>query len=222
MAIAQVQFKTVTGYSSAILATWDSATTAGNLLIAVFGDNSTDNDPTLPSGWVKAVRGRSPSGLNVTISYKENAASQSATGNFSAIASTYCSLVVAEFSGFSGASLLDQVATSYGSGSANWSSGTTSLTTLANELCIAGFFGTSGPLMSYNNSFTSIGTGGVTNFTYAARRIVSATNAYTTTASIMSNGNYAGAIATFKETGSSSNIISKRGGNKMLLTGIGW
>jgi hypothetical protein len=192
--------------------TWNSSTTAGNLLV-VFAGALTDLDAAsaiaTPSGWTKAAGPGSSSFVTAYCFYKENAASQSSTPTFSAAGSgDAIALFGFEIGGdLAGATgTLDKTATANGNGAAQVT-GTTATTTQAAEIWLAAIFNdlTTTPT-SPTNGFTlqdtvsaQFATGG--DFAVSAgslSKIVAATGA--ASSGFTANGNYQGVIATFKGT----------------------
>jgi hypothetical protein len=184
-----------------VSATFSSAVTEGNLLVAILGVRE-DQTIDTPSGWSVAIKQSGSPGQ--AIFYKIAGASESQTVNFSNIvgSGTRLGLHIYEYSGVN---VLDQVGSSTGTGS-SVSSGSIN-TTSANEAIIAGLVineGTSFGNATWTNSFTeqndfSNGGTAVLQSSYAgADRIVSATGTYSTTATAAASGDWRGQIASFK------------------------
>lgn len=218
MAAALVQSKTATGTTTAS-ATWDSATTAGNILIAVYSYDA-DADPGLPTGWTLAKRSgvAGPPAKSTVIAYKENASSQSSTGNFSGAVAESC-LVVAEFSGVATSSSLDKTASTSGSGTTA-SSGTTATTAQATELLICGYGDAAQVFSNPTASFSiiaQVGNVGIRNcMTYL---VVSSTNGYSSDITLAGSVAWQGAIATFKEVASVGGLPTTRLTRMMMGNG---
>lgn len=144
--IARVQTAKNSGTGTTLAATWPANTTAGNILIACLHcvrGNGGNLTATPPSGWTAVItggvrQGNSGSGRSYQW-YRENAAAQGATGNFTVSNSGGVSLVVAEYSGLKTSGAID--APSVGSNtSASTSSpvvNTTTTTAQASELLVA-------------------------------------------------------------------------------------
>lgn len=111
--MALVQSKQTTGNSAAAAASWDAATTAGNVLIAVV--SSVPAISSAPGGWTlgQALSGFSPA--NVGIYYAVNAGSQSGSQSWGLASSGLWTVTLMEFSGYSTSATLD-IATTGGTG----------------------------------------------------------------------------------------------------------
>jgi hypothetical protein len=200
VSMVQTDYGTADGGRS-VAATFPSAVTQNNLLVAIVGvrDNLTIETP---SGWSVAIKQSGSPGQ--AIFYKIAGASESQTVNFSNIvgSGTRLGLHIYEYSGVN---TLDQVGSSTGTGT-SVSSGSIN-TTSANEAIIAGLVineGTNFGNASWTNSFTEqndFSNGGQASFqsSYAgADRIVSATGTYSTTATAAASDDWRGQIASFK------------------------
>jgi hypothetical protein len=202
IAISLVQSDySVTDGGRSVSATFSSAVTQNNLLVAIVGvhDNLTIETP---SGWLVAIKQSGSPGQ--AIFYKIAGASESQTVNFSNIvgSGTRLGLHIYEYNGVN---TLDQAGSNSGTGS-SVSSGSIN-TTSANEAIIAGLVineGTTFGNATWTNSFTEqndFSNGGQASFqsSYAgADRIVSATGTYSTTASAAASDDWRGQIASFK------------------------
>jgi hypothetical protein len=208
--ITQIQTGTGVSSSSTVSGTWTSTTTAGNFLVAVVTatNSAAITGITAPSGWTlaKFVGNGALAYRAVAIFYKENAAAQSATGNFTVSpgASAGSCVTLAEYSGVKLSSSLDVTASSFADvNSGTFDSGTTGTTAQTKELCIAGYATGSG---AHNNDPTnSFGivvqventSVGGTNRSTMSSKIVSATG--TQQSSITGTSQkWAAAVATFK------------------------
>lgn len=222
MTIARVQYaKSATGGNTTSISATLSATTAGNFLVAVvtIGGNQT---PTPPASWVKAVGPISTEAspvTNIFIYYLENCASGITSVAFT-LTSNGANLAVWEVSGIATSSSLDQTASSANQATNPKDSGTTSATTLADELVIAGVTTHQGSTVTWSAQtagYTNeavVGSSGASNnpWTQPALLIVSSTGAqdYQATASLQNGG--AGVIATFKAGGGTVTGSSTMGG----------
>jgi hypothetical protein len=191
----------VTDGGRSVAATFTSAVTQNNLLVAIVGvhDNLTIETP---SGWSVAIKQSGSPGQ--AIFYKIAGASESQTVNFQNIVASNSRLGLHIYE-YSGVNTLDQVGSSTGTGS-SVSSGSIN-TTSANEAIIAGLVineGTSFGNASWTNSFTEQndflngGSGSLKSSYAGADRIVSATGTYSTTATVAASDNWRGQIVSFK------------------------
>jgi len=187
--------------------TWSSATTSGNLLVAVVSNGKNSGSPsnvTAPSGWTNAVTDRySPGGgPRITIFYRANAPSQTSTGNFSISGpGSAISIVVAEYSGIITSSPLDKTASSGNQLTALPVTGTTQNTTQSSELVIGAIGSRGGSALSPTNGFAivdQINQGGNAGSAIFLQKIVSSTGTYGSSVTTSSSAQSAGAIATFK------------------------
>lgn len=190
--------------------TWGSATTAGNLLVAVVSASRAglSGVPTItpPAGWTEAVTQAcdSVSGVDrrTSIYYKANAASESGAKTWTCTTHTGVAslgVVMAEFSGIATSSPLDQsTGTADTSTTATTcSTGTTGSTTQADELAVAAYQGGS-TLGSPSNSFAIQDQTAGANFIALATKTLSATGTVTTSATYSTGSSNAGCVATFK------------------------
>lgn len=219
MAIARVQTAENGVSSNVVSVTWGSSTTTGNILIAVVSVTENHGNAagtvTAPSGWSTAVGPvAAASGDNVLyIFYKENAASQSSTGNFTSSLSAGradMQAIVAEYSGVATSSSLDKTASNSGLSATALDTGTTATTTQADELLIGGYGDSQGTstFSSPTNSFSIYNQNnqGITD-ACLVDRIVSATGAYTTAITLSSAAPaWGGAIATFKQAAAAGSV----------------
>ncbi len=189
--------------NTSITATFATAPTEDNLLVAVLSTRATS--ATNPSGWTTAIDVvNSPNNDLLRIAYKVAGASESATVTFTLSAADQSALGIFEVSGTATSSPLDQTAsTGRTLNTTSVSSGTTSTTTQADEILFVGYYMReliTSP--SLDNSFTLVHheatTGGQDITVVDGHRIVSATGAYESTASWTTNVTAMGAIATFK------------------------
>jgi hypothetical protein len=213
--IARVQHAShqTTGTTNGV--TWPGATTLGNLLIAICsscnnpGSSSTMTiTPPSGGGWSTAVGPiRSNAGV-VYIFYKFNAASQSATGNFTSSgasgAKTDFATVVCEYSGFGSTDPIDVTANNPGASGTSQTTGTTTTTTQASELWIGGIGeDNNGATFSAPTNSFAIVEQILAGTTAAAllEKIVSSTGTAGCGVTANLSGTYNGAMATFKGSG---------------------
>jgi hypothetical protein len=160
---------------------------------------------TVPSGWsIAAQEG------NLTIAYKVAGASESSSVTFSTTPIPASqTLTIFEFSGTDPTAPLDQVASNASGGIfgvTNLSTGTTGVTTVADEVLVAAV-ATNGDPGGFNNAWTNsfvqefdvISSGfGTLSAQTTALRFVSSTGQYETTESWNTSRTAYGAIVTFK------------------------
>ena len=198
MAIAFVQSATGSGSGSA---TATLTTTLNNFLVGVYVYDSASS-PTLPSGWVTAIK-QTTGTRSVVIAYRENAPSvSSVTFTGGTIGGA---LVVAEYSGVAPAAALDRTASTATASSTTVASGTTATTTQDDELLICGYAvdSTGTTYSAPTNSFDIVAqvAGGASGKACMTRRIVAAAAAYSSDITISSAQASDGAIATFRAAG---------------------
>ena len=195
--------------STSISATFDTAPTQDNLLVAVLSTRAAS--ATNPSGWSTAID--VVNGVNndlLRIAYKVAGASESSTVTFTLGAADQSALGIFEVSGNATSSPLDLTAsTGRQNNVTSISSGTTATTTQADEILFVGYYmreTITSP--SLDNSFTLVhheATSGGQDITVVdGHRIVSATGAYESTASWTTSRVAMGAIATFKAAGAAA------------------
>ena len=198
MAITRVQVaKRVSSPSAQVTNAWASTPTQGNLLIA-FGYGSNSDTNASITGWTKAVAINWGATACIALFYKiAGAAEGSVVLDWTS--STVTSVVTMEWSGVD---TLDKTAyTAHTGGTVtSRSSGTTAATTVADELCIAGFgTGNTTSAQSFSNSYTDEYSPD-TVFEYLASLVVAATGAQETTMSWTTARFAGGLIATFYAT----------------------
>jgi hypothetical protein len=192
-------------------ATWPSATTAGNLLVAVVGVNQQNVAGgvtiTPPAGWT-LVDAAANQGDNVAVSMymKAAAASESGAVTFTLSSSRKSVVALSEWP-VTLASPLDKHANAATTiGSATATSGTTATTTAASELWIAGLVnqaGTGQTQSAPTNGFTLLdpsivtGSGGAQLTFGLYTKTATAVGAASCDATLSASANWAGVIGTF-------------------------
>ncbi|PIR73959.1 MAG: hypothetical protein COU35_04865 [Candidatus Magasanikbacteria bacterium CG10_big_fil_rev_8_21_14_0_10_47_10] len=196
--------------ATTVTASWPSATTAGNFLVAIVavrgGSGTTITPPS--GGWILATRSNNGTNISTAIYYIANAPAQSGASTWGVTPTNRATVTLAEYSGVATSAPLDVIATATGN-SATGSSGTTAITSQANALAIAGISATSGnrTFSAQTNSFTEVSevvstgsTQGTRNSTVFEEKILSSTGTQGVSATISASGNWAGVIAVFKGT----------------------
>lgn len=178
-------------------ATYPGAPTAGNLLVAVVGDDSGSGIPAL-TGFSTAFNSAT-SGSQATIFYKIAAGTEGViTCNYASAGNL--SMSIFEYSGISSSPLDQATGTGNGvAGSLTATGATTGTTSTVSELVIAaGFFDTTNPetFASATNSFNQRLS---TSPLMVVDKIVSAIGTYTTNITVTgTSATWTSAIATFK------------------------
>ncbi len=205
-AIVQSATANAAGSNPSASITWGVATTAGNLLVVVATARSTNTVGgiaiTAPAGWSQAIAQTGPlmSGLIAYLFYKENAASQSSTGNFQATdigGTQQLELIGVEVRNCKTSASLDK--THGGTGSASHpATGSTGTLTQPVEIALAGFgINSVDTLSAPDNGFAIVtqknGTSHAGAMTF---KVVSATTALSN--SVSPNETWAALIGTFK------------------------
>lgn len=140
MSFSAVQGSNNSGGTSATTTkslTFNSATTAGNLLIAAFVFEGALPTISAPSGWSLAVSFDTGSGISAAMYYQQNAPSQTTTGNFtfSPNAGSTFRITGEEYGGFGATVNVDQ--TNHNSGASTTVSSGSITTTKAPSACLA-------------------------------------------------------------------------------------
>lgn len=195
----QTVFATSTGSAANI--TWNTPTTSGNILIAVVASSSTTGNANqnAPSGWTQAVTSNN-SRNRVTIFYRQNAPSETTTGNFTTNGNQGIVVIASEYSGILTSGSLDRT----GNNTGNNSSPKVTLsaaTRQAKELIIAGFEAVNNVFSLPTNGF-SIATqasagSGLTTGMYS-QRVVTATGTYNTQATLAFGERWVSVMASFR------------------------
>lgn len=212
MAISRVQSASAlsAGSTTSLAVTMGSTPTNGNFMVAIIATNGgttgrVSSIAQTGATWVKAVDVASAS-CTVDIWYAENISSAGTGVTINYVASLLNNAIVLEYSGIATSSSLDVTASNTGTYPGTADSGTTATTAQANELWIAGLDDVQFPSGTWNapsNSFTEIvEAANIFLNLVGEEKIVSATGTANTSAgrgSAPLSGNWAGAIATFKE-----------------------
>jgi autotransporter-associated beta strand protein len=231
---ARVQHATGSTGSSASTTCNVNLTTSpltGNTLVAVISTRGTSaNRVSAISGggvaWSRVSQGTNTGGTTTEIWVGPNVT----TGN-TGIAITQASLisaaVVIEYSGILSASPLDQIASATGSGTAAVT-GTTPITTQANELWIGGIgiadgrrtlnapYGSDFAVVALPKSGVAAGDATI----YALEKIVSTTGAAGSSGTVSASDAWSGAIATLKAASSSTLNLTGTAAGNYTLTGL--
>ena len=156
MAIARVQ-AAVQGYQAGTPAAVSFVNTPaqGNLLWA-YGVGSTAATNASISGWTLAITTRCASAKWAALFYKVAGAAESKDVSLAWVSSTETYCIIEEWGGFTGTPTIDKTKNQdYGAAATTQTSGTTGTTTVAAELCIAGFaMGNTFTSPTFSNSFT--------------------------------------------------------------------
>lgn len=174
----------------------------GNLLIALGKSaGSVIANASITSGWILACSTLCVTGsTSIGLWYKIAGANESKDVTLTWTGSTRTDLIIMEWAGLSD-NPLDQIKNTDDTGGTvtSRSSGTTSITVVANELCLAGF-GMGGAISaeSWSNSFTLEKRDSATPNVLLGSLIVSITGTYETTLSWTTARKAGGLIATFK------------------------
>jgi hypothetical protein len=217
------------GFSS-VTATFTTAPTAGNLLIAVFGESGSNNINT-PSGWTSAVidQNTSPGGA---IFYKIASGSESTvtvttTGGTST--SYGMGLQLYEYSGMAATSPLDAVATS-GSGSGTSLTSGSVTTTQAGDLLISGAEIIVGATFTWGSSFTEefdFQNPGTNKRSFSgADRFVASAGSYSASATASASAAWRMQLVAFKAadacTGTTMATYQGNSTDNQSITGVGF
>jgi hypothetical protein len=200
MAISKVQNAVYINEADAsVTASFPNTPTEGNLMIAL-GRGTTAYTNASISGWTLASSTQTASsGAGMGLWYKVAGVGESKDVTLNWTDSTETMMFIEEWTGLS-AIPLDQIADVDNSGSVtSKSSGTTPTTTVADELCLAGF-ATSSTISaeSWSNSFVLEKRNSSTPKFLLGSRIVASTGTYETTLSWTTARYAGGLIATFK------------------------
>ena len=208
MAIALVQSNVAneSAGDGSVDATWDSATTAGNLLVAGVAASRANTVPTItpPSGWTEAVSITSDPGAGLrrrtSIYYKANADSESGAKTWAC--STFMGVAtigvwMAEYSGIATTTPLDKTASAADTSAlaTTCSSGTTATQTAAGNLAVAALQG--GSTLTTGNDYVIEDQTGGAAFIALSDKVISDQAAAVTTATYITATVNAGCVATF-------------------------
>ncbi len=233
-----VRVRSATGFSSgssstSFTVTLNAAPANGNTLIAVISSRGTTADrvtgiTSTGATWARVAQSANSSGSTTEI-WSAPVGSGAATSVTIATLSGRCAGVVIEYSGILTASAVDQTAASPGGNSTSPVTGTTPITTQANELWIGGVgFRSSAPTMNtLLNSFISVASAqsGSTTATsnakvYALESIVSTTGTATSGGTLDTPVIWSGAIATFKAASTSTLGLTGTSAANYTLAGL--
>ena len=202
-----------TGSSSAssLTVTLGVAPQNGNTLVAVISTRGTTasriSGITQSAGtvtWSHVVDVANAGGVTTEIWYAPNVFFAGTGVTISQASSLRSAALVMEYGGVLSAGAVDQVASATGNTGA--ATGATPTTTQNNEVWVGGIGLTNSNFtLTLTNGFTSVASAQSTNTSatvnariYALEQIVSATGSASTGGTVNTNGNWAGAIATFK------------------------
>jgi len=197
MAISKVQNAVyIYEVDASVTASFLSTPTEGNLMIALGAGSTVVTGNASISGWTLAT---STYADKCGLWYKVAGAAESTDVTLNWTGSTSTHLVIEEWTGLS-STPLDKVANYYVAGPVtSRTSGTTDTTTVADELCIAGFkVGNTVSAESWSNSFVLEYRDSPTPTFLLGSRIVASTGTYETTLSWTTARYAGGLIATFK------------------------
>lgn len=223
-AISRVNSTTCANAGATTIACTVAAPTNGNTLVAVIGTRGaatgrvtsiTETGVT----WVRAVQTANTNGVTSEIWYALNISGAGATVTVNLIASLKASAIIAEYSNVTSISALDQTALSTGN-NANPGTGTTPTTAQADEVWVGGLAAIGTPTWSSPiNSFSIIASAESTTGNASTRntaayldRVVSATGAAATAATLSTSAQWAGVIATLKQNALPTLSISQPDG----------
>ncbi len=203
-AIAKLQTGTeATGTGNSISPTLPSASTAGNLLVAVLANGNTfsSNAFSGPSGWTNATGIWQSGNGRVEIWYRANNPGGITSATFT-VGNSGGAIIgeLTEWSGVAISSPLDKVGTNTSGSSTSSTVSTSAATTLANDVGITAFTTSFAPSSfsagaSWSHLFSDTSRGMVADF---GLNLSVATASETESAGFPSSGNWADAIATFK------------------------
>ncbi|PCI19160.1 hypothetical protein COB64_04180, partial [Candidatus Wolfebacteria bacterium] len=202
---AGARVQTITGNNGAggttVSATWPSATTTDNLLVAIVAvDGGTNVTISPPASWILAVSADNGGRTKSSIYYIENAASESGVSSWGLSASKEATITLAEYSGMATSSALDVTASAIAN-SLTVDSGTTSTTAQADSLAVAGI--AIQGIVTYSaetNSFTEVSEVQSSTIVSSAfyEKILSTTGTQQVQATISVKQRSVGVIAVFK------------------------
>ncbi len=230
--LGRLQSATGTTTTGSMTVTLGAAPTNGNTLVAVVSTRGTTAGRVTGitqtgATWARATQATNTSGSTTEIWYAPNVSGAASSLTINLAASLHAAAVVIEYSGVLADNPLDQIANAAGSGTAAVT-GTTSVTTQADELWIGGIgfddsrksLGT--PLNSFREIATSASSGGGPTGhvrVYALERMVSETGPASSGGAISSSSQWSGAIATFKAEAAASLSLGGASAGNYTLTG---
>jgi len=199
MAISKVQNAVyIYEEDASVTASFPNTPTEGNLMIALGRSWTNSYTNASITGWTLATGSQTGTTTYIGLWYKVAGAGESKDVTLNWTDSTATFLIIEEWTGLS-ATPLDKIANVDNSGGVtSKSSGTTDTTTVADELCIAGFgMGNTVSAESWSNSFVQEYVN-PSHFLFLGSLIVSSTGTYETTLSWTTTRVCGGLIATFK------------------------
>jgi autotransporter-associated beta strand protein len=233
-----VRVRSATGFSSgssstSFTVTMGAAPATGNTLVAAVSSRGTAADrvtgvASTGATWARVAQSVNSSGSTTEIWSAPVGASAAAGVTISTVAGR-CAGVVIEYSGLLTANAVDQTAASPGATSSSPLTGTTPITTQANELWIGGIgYRSSSPTLSaLLNSFASVASAQSNSTTaasnakvYALESIVSATGTAGSGGTLSASVIWSGAIATFKAASTSTLALTGSAAGNYTLTGM--
>lgn len=199
------------GGATTIACTLTSTPVNGNALIAVIGtrgtsDNRVSSITQTGATWTRQAQRTNANGVTVEIWAAFNVSGAATSVTINLAASVKASAIIAEYSGLATSSVLDQTSTGATGSSASPSTGTTATTTQADELWIGAMANiNTNTYSAQTNSFSEVaesastgGSSSTRNNAVMEERIVSATGAASTGATLSGTQQWTGVIATFK------------------------
>jgi hypothetical protein len=186
------------GSSATASATWDTATTEGNLLVLVV-TNRDGNAVTTPAGWTLAEERRVAASQTIYVFYKQGAASESGAVNATLSGSVPWQAYLLEYAHIAPTGALDVTVDATGT-STTPSTGTTATTTQAQELWLGILNQGSGAVHTLpTNGFTIVDQSQESGHSTAVlEKTVTATGTASTSTTTSSGSAWVGVMVTFK------------------------
>jgi hypothetical protein len=193
--------------TTSISVTLDATPTQGNLLVAMWTVlNGKGLTPTLPWSGAGTTDISLPTPSEILVISRIAGPSESATISAAPTAGRNMTLTVIEVAPSSGRTWvgLDQTANASASGVTSLAVGPTSAQAEADNFAAAVLVASTatGVPQAWTDSYTVTPTPGLTDRGFSGYKVLSSTAATSTTASWLNSANVAGAIATYKQTGS--------------------
>ena len=205
---------------------------AGNTLVAVIStrgtsDNRVSSIAQTGANWTRAAQATNAGGTTIEIWIAPNVAAGTGTAITITQASLRSAAVVVEYSGVLAASPLDRTNGATGSSTAAVT-GTTAITTQANELWLGGIGIADGRRTldaPYGNAFAVAASAqsGTTNsdaMSYALEKMVNATGSASSSGTVSSSDAWSGVIATFKAASTSALALAGPAAGNYTLAGL--